>query len=473
MKNFLVLFTLSQLYRQHVHLGVVHSSINPNMVRYLLPIKSSFSIMNLNVTLVLLKKSFNYMLHILEKRGLILLVNESKVFSDHLKSMFDNLNQPISYYNWSGGLLTNYRAVRSHSLKTYFLKKEFILQLFKYDSIGLLNSKTRNLIKSSFNFLKFKKELNRYIKNLNRLPNAIFVFDSIVSRVALVEANKLGITSLGICDSNSDSFQLNYGIPGNSFNYDSNLLYFKFMKLLILKGTLREKKNFLYKLITKKKSYRGLNFLYSNFPKNQPFNLSIFSQYFLKKGQALNPYLSIFDTPDIFSQNVRLLNLFLVDYSSVKLTILKSQLTHFQFSLFGTKHNAKNLLLPMVSVNRLNNLVLGNFIEQNTFFGMAASLSNCKINYLDNIYFLNYYKFFYMFSVRYIKEFNVSYKLFSNKFKSLFYLKNNTVYRSSNLFYNFSALNKGKTLHLYPLACKELLLNLPAQNNLIFLLTSV
>lgn len=99
MKNFLVFFTLSQLYRHHVHLGVVHSSINPNMIRYLLPIKNSFSVMNLNVTLVLLKKSFNYMLHILEKRGLILLINESKVFSEYIKSMFGSLDQPVSYYN--------------------------------------------------------------------------------------------------------------------------------------------------------------------------------------------------------------------------------------------------------------------------------------------------------------------------------------------------------------------------------------
>lgn len=359
-------------------------------------------------------------------------------------------------------------------MKTYFLKKEFILQLFKYDSIGLLNSKTRNLIKSSFNFLKFKKELNRYIKNLNRVPNAIFVFDSIVSKIALAEANKLGITSLGICDSNSDSFSLNYGIPGNSFNYDSNLLYFRFMKLLILKGTLMEKKNFLNRTLNKKKSYRGLNFLYSTFPKNQPFNLTSFSLHYTKKGQVLNPYLSIFNTPFIFYQNIRLLNLFLADYSSVKSALLGFQLQFFKQLISKQKVNmpmaVKAIKSPTLQYKQLNCVMLGNLVERSNIFAITSSLTNCKASFVDDNYFRNYYKFFYMFSLNYIKEFNISYSNFSKKFRSFFYLDDTKDFRGINLFYKFSVLNQGKTLSLYPFVPGSLLINLPVQNNLMFLL---
>ncbi len=113
------------------------------------------------------------------------------------------------------------------------------MRLFQLDSRGLLSSKTRNVIKSSFNFLKFKKELGRYIKSLNRLPNIVFTFDSLLSDIPLSEARRLGITSFGLVDSNADSFKLNYGIPGNSTSIVSLTLYFKFLRLLFLKGQLR------------------------------------------------------------------------------------------------------------------------------------------------------------------------------------------------------------------------------------------
>ena len=97
--SFLIYFTLIQLYRQRVHLGVSNSITNSIALRYLLPIKSKFSIMNLNYTIILFKLSFNYMLYTLMNRGNILLINESKALVHFLRESFETLNQPVSYEN--------------------------------------------------------------------------------------------------------------------------------------------------------------------------------------------------------------------------------------------------------------------------------------------------------------------------------------------------------------------------------------
>lgn len=299
--NFLTFFTVMQLYKNRVHLGVKSNLLSTEVFRYLLPIKGSFSLFDLNYSAVLLKTSFHYLTFILKRRGSVLIVNESAYLSSYLKKEFEQIPQPVSYQNWPAGLLSNFKSVRSNSLKTYFLKKQFILHLFQLDSLGLLNSKLRNSIKSSFNFLKFRKELKRYIKNLNRIPNAMFVFDSLISEIALKEGKSVGVTLLGIADSNSKSFDLNYAVPGNSSSLKSLLFYLNFLKLIFVKSMLLEKRSFLVKCLNKKKSYRGLNFFFKSEPLSSiRNNLAKFYPYFLKKGYILNPFLDLYQ-PSYYS----------------------------------------------------------------------------------------------------------------------------------------------------------------------------
>lgn len=381
--NVLIFFTISQLYKQRVHLGVLRSNMHTNALRYMLPIKSKFSFVDLHYTSTLLKVSFNYIINILERRGNILLVNESPFLVNALKKEFETLQQPISYSNWPSGLLSNFKAVRKNSLKTYFLKKQFILKLFKLDSLGLLNSKVRNIIKASFNFLKFKKELNRYIRSLNRLPNMIFVLNSVLSDIALQEAKRVGITRFGICDNNADAFSLNYAIPGNSTSIQSLTLYFKFLKLTFLKGVLLERRNFLNRCLLKKRAYRGLNFLLSRVnADNITVSLSSFSHFFLKKGFVLNPYLSIYRSNLTFYKKVNMLNLFLKKQATFLERYSTSINSIFQAQLLNPKQEFDLSSFAVVDTNfsELSLVTSKVFLDQSLTRVLYSSGSHYKLD---------------------------------------------------------------------------------------------
>jgi ribosomal protein S2 len=385
--NFLIFFTLSQLYKSRVHLGVVKSNLHVNAFRYLLPIRSTFSLMNIHYTSTLFKTSFHYLLTILEYRGTVLVVNESKFLSRVLKRELDALTQPVSYLSWSPGLLSNFKSVRRNSLKAYFLKRQFILKLFRLDAQGLLNSKTRNVIKSSFNFLKFRKELSRYIKSLNRLPNAIFTFDSVLSSIPLHEAYKLSITSFGISDSNADSFTLTYGIPGNSTSVLSLMLYFRFLKLLFLKALLLERRHFLTTCLNKKKDYQGLNYILDQFQggklsvsDDNILSVSSFRNYFIKKGLLVNPFL------DFYYNNLLCIQRIPTGKMSLKKSITEFGSSYKNFFLRKKKHNHYDVIKYLKTENSLQTFGTIEKIKRAKTFSKVNVSNLIKNSYINRIF---------------------------------------------------------------------------------------
>lgn len=245
------------MFLQGVHLGAQLSKSHTNMKRYLLPKTGdvSFSVLNLHYTLIYFRLSFNLMQNIIAKRGVLLVVNESKLLMSTLKESWKHLNQPISFGEWSSGTLTNFRFILKKTLKTFFVKSRLAQKIKKLtQSNGKLSLKLNNKIRSKFNLNIFLSELRKRIRKLYTLPHVVFVTDTMLSSVVVREANIVKIPLIGIVDSTSNVLDVSYPIPGNSSSLKTLLFYYKLLKLVVLKGILQEKVNFL-RVLSKKLNF--------------------------------------------------------------------------------------------------------------------------------------------------------------------------------------------------------------------------
>jgi hypothetical protein len=111
-----------------------------------------------------------------------------------------------------------------------------------------------NKIRSKFNLNIFLSELRKRIRKLYTLPHVVFVTDTMLSSVVVREANIVKIPLIGIVDSTSNVLDVSYPIPGNSSSLKTLLFYYKLLKLVVLKGILQEKVNFL-RVLSKKLNF--------------------------------------------------------------------------------------------------------------------------------------------------------------------------------------------------------------------------
>ncbi|CAA3708564.1 30S ribosomal protein S2 [Candidatus Portiera aleyrodidarum] len=214
-----MIITLQDLLKAGAHFGHQTKDWNPKMKKYIYGINNKIHILNLEYTFIALKKVRSLIKKIRRKNKKILFVGTKKAANLIISEEATKVDQPYINTRWLGGMLTNYKTIRQS------IKKLSELEIIRIN--GQLNKLTKKeIILTNRKLQKLEKCLGG-IKNMSGLPEALFVIDVTKERIAINEANKLGILVIGIVDTNSNPDGIDYIIPGNDDSINAIKIYTK------------------------------------------------------------------------------------------------------------------------------------------------------------------------------------------------------------------------------------------------------
>ncbi len=199
--------TIKQLLEAGVHFGHQTSRWNPKMKKYIFGERNGIYIINLELTLGCLEKALLFLRQVAAEGKDVLFVGTKKQAQIPLKEAAAACGMPYVNQRWLGGMLTNFETIRK-SIK-------------KLDSIDKMEQD------GSFQFItkkevgSLKKEREKLIKNLSgiremrKVPGAVFVIDAELEKISIAEAQKLGIPVVAVLDTNGNPDNIEYPLPGN------------------------------------------------------------------------------------------------------------------------------------------------------------------------------------------------------------------------------------------------------------------
>lgn len=196
-----------QLLDAGVHFGHLRKKWNPKMLPYIFAEKKGIHIIDLNKTVDHLQESAAAMKQIAKSGKKIMFVATKKQAKEIVSECAKRVNMPFATERWLGGMLTNFNTVRKSVKKMQSIEKLLgegtAENLTKKEKLTLSRDKE-----------KMEKVLGG-IAQLSRLPAALFLVDIGHEHIALAEAKRLGITTFGMVDTNSDPNKVDYAIPAN------------------------------------------------------------------------------------------------------------------------------------------------------------------------------------------------------------------------------------------------------------------
>jgi small subunit ribosomal protein S2 len=198
---------MKQLLEAGVHFGHETKRWNPKFKRYIFAERNGIFIIDLQKTLVESDKAFDYLKETAARGGTILFVGTKKQAQEILAAEAKRCGMPYLNERWLGGTLTNFKTIRARVERLKQLES-----MFEDESI------LRYGKKEQIDIGKELQRLQRYlggIKDMNRLPDVLFVIDPTKEAIAVKEANKLGIPVVALADTDSDPDVLDYIVPGN------------------------------------------------------------------------------------------------------------------------------------------------------------------------------------------------------------------------------------------------------------------
>ena len=190
-----------------VHFGHMKRKWNPKMSPYIFAEKKGIHIIDINKTINELERSAKAIKEIAKSGRKIVFVATKKQAREIVKSAAESVNMPFVTSRWLGGMMTNFSTIRK-SIK----KMEKIDSMLKDKSLTSITKKERLTL--SREKAKLFKVLGG-IARLNRLPSAMYIVDISQEHLAVKEANKLGITTFAMVDTNVNPNDVNFPIPAN------------------------------------------------------------------------------------------------------------------------------------------------------------------------------------------------------------------------------------------------------------------
>ena len=199
--------TMQDMLKAGVHFGHQTRYWNPKMGTYIYGARNKIHIIDLGKSLPLFEDALNFLGGIAAKKGKVLFVGTKYAAQDIIQQEAERCKMPYVNHRWLGGMLTNYKTIRQSIKRLKELEAMFesgkFGRLTKKEILGLEREKD--------------KLLNSLggIKNVGGIPDALFVIDVGHEKIAVREANRLGIPVVGVVDSNNDPDGITYVIPGN------------------------------------------------------------------------------------------------------------------------------------------------------------------------------------------------------------------------------------------------------------------
>jgi len=198
---------MRELLQAGAHFGHQTRYWNPKMDEYIFGARNKIHIINLEHTVPALNESLEMVRRLAANKNKILFVGTKRAASKIIKEQAEKAGMPYVSHRWLGGMITNYKTIRA-SIKRY-------RDLETQSQDGTFDALTK---KEALMRTRDMEKLERSIggiKDMGGLPDALFVVDVDHERIAVTEANKVGIPVIGIVDTNSNPDGVDYIVPGN------------------------------------------------------------------------------------------------------------------------------------------------------------------------------------------------------------------------------------------------------------------
>ncbi|HVO87886.1 MAG TPA: 30S ribosomal protein S2 [Casimicrobiaceae bacterium] len=220
--------TMRQMLEAGVHFGHQTRYWNPKMADYIFGQRNKIHIVNLEKTLAMYNDAMKYVRQLAANRGTILFVGTKRQARDIILEEAQRAGMPYVDHRWLGGMLSNFKTVKQS------IKRLKDLETMAGD--GTFDRMTKREALSLRRELgKLEKSLGG-IKDMNALPDAVFVIDVGYHKIAVTEAKKLGIPIVAVVDTNHNPDGIAYVIPGNDDSSRAIRLYARGVADAVLEG---------------------------------------------------------------------------------------------------------------------------------------------------------------------------------------------------------------------------------------------
>ena len=226
---------MKQLLESGVHFGHQKRRWDPRMKPYIFTERNNIYIIDLQQTVKLIDDAYNFVRDLVSDNGAILFVGTKKQAQESVSSEEEKCGMPYINYRWLGGTLTNFNTINQ--------RVKYLFQLEEMEKNGQFSLLPK---KEVINLKREQEKLERLlsgIKNMGKLPDALFIIDPKRERNAITEATKLSIPIVAVVDTNCNPEEIDYIIPGN----DDAIRSIKLLTSVIADAVLEGKKD-LWKL---------------------------------------------------------------------------------------------------------------------------------------------------------------------------------------------------------------------------------
>ena len=220
--------TMRQMLESGVHFGHQTRYWNPKMAPYIFGERNKIHIINLEETVPLFQRALDYIKGLCADGGRVLFVGTKRSARDAIRSEAVRCGMPFVSHRWLGGMLTNFKTI-----------KQSIRRLEELEEIAADPSGEGLTKKERLGLQREQAKLERSlggIKEMNALPDAIFVIDVDHEKIAINEARKLGIPVVAVVDTNCSPEGVDYVIPGNDDAMRAAILYAQAIAEAVLEG---------------------------------------------------------------------------------------------------------------------------------------------------------------------------------------------------------------------------------------------
>lgn len=220
--------SMRQMLEAGVHFGHQTRYWNPKMAPYIFGHRNKIHIINLEKSLAMYQEALKFVRQLIANKGTVLFVGTKRQARDIIKEEALRCAMPFVDHRWLGGMLTNYKTV-----------KQSIKRLHELAAMAQDGSLEKLSKKEALNIQRETAKLERSlggIKDMSRLPDALFVIDVGFQKGAVSEASKLGIPVIAVVDTNNSPDGVAYVIPGNDDSSRAIRLYARGVADAVLEG---------------------------------------------------------------------------------------------------------------------------------------------------------------------------------------------------------------------------------------------
>ena len=199
--------SMKELLEAGVHFGHQTRRWNPKMAEYIFTERNGIYIIDLQKTVGKVEDAYAFIKSVVDENGTVLFVGTKKQAQEAIESEARRAGMYFVNQRWLGGMLTNYKTIKK--------RIDLLFKLERMESDGTFEALPK---KEVIKLRAEKEKLERFlggIKDMPKMPSAIFVVDPKKERIAIQEAKTLGIPVVAIVDTNCDPDEVDYVIPGN------------------------------------------------------------------------------------------------------------------------------------------------------------------------------------------------------------------------------------------------------------------